>query len=247
MFGAAVTIGWYIPAMRLRELPPTDIRTLPNYTVLESSHYLRIPSSTLKSWIVGRDYDVRGGRKRSRSLIGPAQTKPMLLSFVNLVEAHVLHAIRHKHGVRLGSVRRALDYVEGKLGERHPLITREFKTDGVDLFIEQLGELVNASQDGQVALRQFFDLHLRRVEHDEQGIANRLFPFTRLSHVDQPRFIVINPGVSFGRPVIEASGVSTAAILERHQAGESLEHLARDFRLSLPEIEEAIRCESGRS
>jgi uncharacterized protein (DUF433 family) len=171
----------------------------------------------------------------------------MLLSFVNLVEAHVLHAIRHKHGVRLGSVRRALDYVEGKLGERHPLITREFKTDGVDLFIEQLGELVNASQDGQVALRQFFDLHLRRVEHDEQGIANRLFPFTRLSHVDQPRFIVINPGVSFGRPVIEASGVSTAAILERHQAGESLEHLARDFRLSLPEIEEAIRCESGRS
>lgn len=233
--------------MRLRELPPTDIRALPNYTVLEGSHYLRIPASTLKSWIVGRDYDVHAGRKRSKSLIRPARTRPTLLSFVNLVEAHVLHAIRHKHGVRLGSVRRALDYVEGKLGERHPLITREFKTDGVDLFIEQLGDLVIASQDGQVALRQFFDLHLQRVEHDEQGIANRLFPFTRLSHVDQPKFIVINPGISFGRPVIETGGVSTAAILERHQAGESLEHLAKDFRLSFPEVEEAIRCESGRS
>ena len=235
--------------MKFRELPGTDIRALPNYTLLEASHYLRVASSTLKSWIVGRYYPVRSGPARSRPLIIPAQHQPtLLLSFTNLVEAHVLHAIRHKHGVELGRVRRALDYVERKFGEKHPLITQEFKTDGLDLFIEKLGELIAASQDGQVVLlRDFFAQHLERVEHDEAGIARRLFPFTRPSHTDQPRMIVIDPRISSGRPVIAGSGIPTAAIIERYQAGESSEHLARDYRRSVPEIEEAIRCETGRA
>jgi uncharacterized protein (DUF433 family) len=56
--------------------------------------------------------------------------------------------------------------------------------------------------------------------------------------------IVIDPRVSFGRPVIAGSGVPTSAILERYLAGEGFEHLALDYNRSTLEIEEAIRCES---
>jgi uncharacterized protein (DUF433 family) len=166
------------------------------------------------------------------------------LSFVNLVEVHVLHAIRHEHGVKLSRVRRALKFVETKLGHGHPLATADFQTDGIDLFIEQLGRLVVASGDGQVALREAFEHHLERIDHDEEGIAARLYPFTRLQHVQQPRMIVIDPRISFGRPIITGSGVPTSAILERYLAGEDIAHLAIDYRRSVPEIEEAIRCES---
>src|SRR5439155_13971564 len=233
-------------AMRLREFPATDIRALPNYSILDGSHYLRISPSTLKSWVVGRDYRVQSEEKRSRPLIAPAQDKPtLLLSFVNLVEAHVLDAMRHKHGVPLRRVRSALDYVQRQFGDKHPLITQEFKTDGVHLFIEQLGALIIASKGGQIGLRKVFEQHLERIEHDEKGIALRLFPFTRPSHAEQPKIIVIDPRFSFGRPVIVGSGIPTRAVFERYLAGESSDHLAEDFRRTREEIDEAIRCEAS--
>lgn len=225
-----------------------DERTTPNYTILEASHYLHVSQSTLKSWVLERDYRVHAGQRRSSRLIEPAQSRPtLLLSFLNLVEAHVLHAIRHQHGVKLRKVRSALPWVERKLDLEHPLATQEFKTDGIDLFIEQLGDLVVASQNGQIALREAFENHLQRIEHDAGGLAERLFPFTRPSHADQPRLIVIDPRISFGRPIIGTMGIPTAAIIERHNAGESVNHLAHDYRCSSDEIEEAIRCETSRA
>lgn len=68
--------------------------------------------------------------------------------------------------------------VERKFGVRHPLAREEFKTDGVNLFVERLGKLLNASHDGQVAMREVLDRHLRRVEFDE-GRAVRLYPLFR--------------------------------------------------------------------
>lgn len=224
----------------------SEVRALPNYTILEASHYLRVPPSTLKSWIRGRDYHVQLGLERFQGLIKPAQREPtILLSFVNLVEVHVLHAIRHVHGVKLRKVRSALGYVMRQFDSQHPLATEQFQTDGIDLFIEKLGNLIVASHEGQIALRSEFESHLKRIEHDTEGIAARLFPFTRPSHVDQPKIIVIDPRISFGRPVISGSGVPTSIILERYLAGESMNHLAEDYRRSLPEIEEAVRCETS--
>lgn len=159
----------------------------------------------------------------------------------------MLHAIRHIHDVKLRKVRYALDYVGREFGDRHPLATSQSETDGVDLFIEKLGDLIIASRGGQLALRSAFETHLERIEHDTDGLAARLFPFTRPSHVDRPRMVVIDPCVSFGRPVIAGSGVPTSAILERYLAGESMAHLAKDYRRSFEEIEEAIRCETGRA
>ncbi len=234
--------------VRLRNLNPEDVRALPNYTMLEASHYLRIAPSTLKSWVIGRDYPIQDGRKRFHKLLEPAQSRPvLLLSFINLVEAHVLHAIRHVHDVKLRKVRSALEYVQKDSGQRHPLVTQEFETDGVDLFIQRLGLLVVASDGGQIALREAFQTHLRRISRDEEGLAAMLFPFTRPSHADQPKVVVIDPRISFGRPIVAGSGIPTSVIVERYHAGEDIEHLATDFRLSLPQIQEAIRCETSRA
>jgi uncharacterized protein (DUF433 family) len=220
-----------------RTMTRADVRTTPNYTILEACHYLRIAPSTLKPWVLGRG--------RSHRLIEAAALRPtLLLSFTNLVEIHVLHAIRHKHGVKSGKVRRALDYVRRRMGVPHPLATQDFKTDGIDLFIENaLDELVIASEGGQVALREAFVNHLERVEHDEAGFARRLFPFTRPSHIAQPKMIVIDPRISFGRPVVSGSGIPTSAIVQRYLAGEGYEHLAKDYRLGIDQIQEAVRCE----
>ena len=69
-------------------------------------------------------------------------------------ELHLLSVIRREHQVKMSKVRNAVDYLRERLGvDRHPLIHAQMQTDGVDLFIEHLGALINISQKGQQAMR----------------------------------------------------------------------------------------------
>ena len=81
------------------------------------------------------------------------------------------------------------------------------------------------------------------VERDEAGVVARLYPFTRKRAPDEPKVVVIDPRISFGRPVLVGSGIPTAVIAERYKAGESVDQLADDYGRKRLDIEEAIRCE----
>jgi len=58
-----------------------------------------------------------------------------------------------------------------------------------------------------VAMKEMLEAHLRRVEHDKAGFAVRLYPFTRKRELDEPRIVVIDPFISFGRPVVASASV----------------------------------------
>lgn len=210
-------------------------RDLPSYSVPEAAHYLMLPASTVRYWAAGRDL--------YKPLIAPARESPLLLSFVNLVELHMLGAIRRKHTVSMPNVRSALDYVQGKLGVARPLANRRFQTDGVDLFVDHYGQLINASRRGQGAMKEVLGAALVRIEWDNTGFPIRLFPYTRSSRDDEPNLIVIDPAVSGGRAVIEGTRIAIEVVAERYKAGESIKSLADDYGREITEIEEAIRCE----
>jgi uncharacterized protein (DUF433 family) len=100
-------------------------------------------------------------------------------------------------------------------------------------------------QSGQIALREFLEAYLQRVEHDASGHVVRLYPFTRKRDLDEPKVVVIDPHVSYGRPVLVGTGIPTAIVAERYKAGESIDELAEDYGRARKEIEEAIRCEDS--
>lgn len=162
---------------------------------------------------------------------------------MNLVEAHVLDALRREHEIPLQTVRKAFAYLARRVPSPHPLADQRFETDGVNLFVQYFGALVNISQDGQLAMRELLQAYLRRVERDAHGIVARLYPFTRRGDPNEPRRVVIDPRISFGRPVLAGTGIPTAMIAERYKAGESVDELAKDYGRDRLEIEEAIRCE----
>src|SRR5579864_8011154 len=227
-----------------------DTRLLPAYSMAETSHYFRMPEGTLRSWVVGRWYPVAGQAKRSRPLIHLDDPRRQYLSFINIVEAHVLAAIRRRHGVKLPKVRNALDYVRRQFRVEHPLINQAFQTDGLDLFVERYGELINASREGQRAMKEIIGVYLKRIEWDAKGLPIKLYPFTRDTQAEaaprsDPRVVVMNPKISFGRPVIAGTGIPVSSIYERYRAGDSVADLAQDFRLEISAIEEAIRCEAA--
>lgn len=238
----------------------TDHREEPAYTIPEAAHYLRLPVATLRSWVLGRPYPVKAGKRLSSPVIRlPARPEPLgrglrgaaggghLLSFVNLVEAHVLSAIRREHEIPFEKVRRAVAYLQREMRSNHPLAEQRIETDGVDLFVRRLGSLVNASREGQLAMRELLEAHLKRIERDPSGNAVRLFVFTRNWNGDksfqQPKVVCIDPTISFGRPVLSGTGIPTAVIANRYKAGESMDQLAADYGRERSEIEDAIRCE----
>lgn len=220
-----------------------ELRDIPAYGLSEASHYLGIPKATLRSWVLGRHYPIEAGKQFFKPIIELPDKEKRLLSFVNLVEAHVLEAIRQRHGIKFWRVRGAVEYLEGQLDSRHPLAEQKFVTDGVDLFVEQFGRLVNISREGQLAIKELIQTYLRRIERDSAGFPIRLYPFTRERKPDEPKTIVIDPYISFGRPVLAGTGIATMIIAQRYKAGESIEELAEDYGRPTSDIQEAIRSE----
>lgn len=222
---------------------PGDARLLPAYTIGEAARYLRLPLPTLRAWATGRAYMTGTGRRRSLPALTIAGTKPPMLSFVNLIEAHVLAAITRDYDVPLQRVRRALTFLGREFQSKHPLIDRIFETNRHDLFIREAGKLVNVTREGQAALDQTLDLYLSRIEWDDVGVAARLYPFTGRAEAGMPKAVVIDPRIAFGKPVLAHTSVPTVVVAERFKAGESLAALAEDYGRDATEIQEAIRCE----
>lgn len=210
-----------------------DPREVPNYSIAEVASYLSVPRSTVRAW-------ARGMGEFKPVIRLPEQGAA--LSFINVVEVHVLDALR-RAGPRLPTIRKAVATLERELKTKHPLATELFLTDGVGIFVERLGKLIDISHAGQVAMREVLSDHLKRIDYGKDGLALRLYPFTRRGILDDPRSVVIDPAVSFGRPVLAHTGVPTEEIAERFNAGDTMEDLARDFRVTRQQIEEAIRCE----
>ena len=110
--------------------------TTPTYTIGRAAHYSGLPPATLRSWVMGRPYAAGGGERKSEPLIVPEDRETPLLSFTNIVEAHVLASVRKIHRVKMWRVRAALDYVQNRMGLERPLVAAAFKTNGVDLFVD---------------------------------------------------------------------------------------------------------------
>ncbi len=86
-------------------------------------------------------------------------------------------------------------------------------------------------------------VHLQRIEQDASGLFN-FFPFVEKRSPAEPKIVVINPAVAFGRPVIAGTEISTAVIAARLHARESISDLAKEYGRTENEMEEAVRWES---
>lgn len=185
------------------------------------------------------------GTRRFRPLIAPANRIRGLLSFNNLVEAHVLRALRTKHGTSIKAIRSALAYAENDLGIERLLLSRALSTDAQDLFLDYYGALINLSRSGQLAMKSVLSAHLKRVDWGDSSLPIRLFPFVASDSADAPRRIAIDPALGFGRPIIYRLAISTQVIVDRIDVGETAQSIAADYGLKIEEVEEAVVYEQA--
>ena len=120
----------------------------------------------------------------------------------------------------------------------HPLISRDFFTNGEDLFIKTVGENENLSRPGQLNLKKIMDEFLAHIGRDKNKIVDRVFPIIKGLPHDEA--IGIIHGIASGQPVLTDSKIPVWVIHSRYFSGEKKTSIARDFGLSPDKIQRAI-------
>lgn len=239
-----------------------DPREFPLYGLTDAARYLKVNIKTLRSWVYGRNYTLRDGTTKwwPPVIQLPDANKPQL-SFYNLVEVHVLLGIRRIHNIQFYKVRNTLDFLERLLpNQKHPLATEEFWTDKFDLFIKTAGSLICTTQHGQQVIEEAVRQYLHRIDRDVNLAPFRLYPFSseimfelgnsrrRPSELgNQPKNIVIDPLIAFGRPTLAGTGVATNVIAGRFRAGETIRDIAKDYEIEESKVKQALDYEEVRA
>ena len=215
-----------------------DVREAPLYSLAEVAYFLNIPKPTLHRWC-------RPGYNKKREfvepLVTPADKESAFFSFYNLAEVHVLSVITRIHRVKMPRVRSAVKELQvlAMSNPKHPLLSKEFYTDGRDLFVKTIEgrqkQTINLSQFGQLGLREILDSYIERIERDAAFNPIKLYPAYQTGKV-----VSIIPTVSSGRPIIDLLGIPVASVWNRHRAGDSIEGIADDYDIPESEIEGAI-------
>jgi uncharacterized protein (DUF433 family) len=211
-----------------------DVRDFPRYSIPEAAFYLHIPANTLRAWTLGQNYITSAGRHRVFApIIELAGKKDKLLSFYNLVEAHILRFTTEERGVPFQSVRKAIAYVHENIPGKHPLLTHDFETSGKELFVRYLGETINATAHGQQAMREILEKYLALIPRDGLGLPIRVFPI-------HSKRLAIDPFFSSGKPIVKNKGIMASVLWGRSKSGETVAEIARDYGLTDIEVKEAI-------
>ncbi len=154
--------------------------------------------------------------------------------------------MRRVHGLSLQAIRKALQELAHVRKNAHPLLDESFETDGVDLCIRDQDAVINLSKRSQREFREFVSLYLHRIHRNEKGQVAELYPFVVANKANEPKHISINPAVSFGKPVLAGTGISTSVIVGRFKARDSVAELAREYQVAPAVLEDAIRWEMNK-
>ncbi|MGH2408779.1 MAG: DUF433 domain-containing protein [Chloroflexota bacterium] len=204
--------------------------TLPAYTYVDAARYAGIPTKTVSNWF-------RGAYSLGHTMHPVFGEVPRDgLSYLQLVEVAFVAEMRRVRRLKLSALRTAYDHVRTELGVEYPFARERFLTDGTDLFIAALDDpevVVSASVPGQRAWRAAIEACAHSFDYINH-LALRWHPMGRDFR------IIIDPRISFGRPTIEDTGIPTEAIADRWAAGEEVESLVDDFRLSREQVKDAL-------
>lgn len=95
-------------------------------TPTETSSYLEIPCTTLKSWL-----DDKAAGAPLVHVVEPTRPRQPSVPFIAVAEAHALRSLRTL-GLRMSEIREAAAAVRGAFDTPYGLVSKRIATDGVD-------------------------------------------------------------------------------------------------------------------
>lgn len=224
-----------MPEVATYHLAKDDPRAAwPIFNVFEASRYLRVPNSTLRSWIAPSHGD---------PLVSSTAGKPHMprLTFLGFAEAFVIAAVRNA-GVSPRRIREGIEVVRAEIGVDYALATHRLYHDKTELLIAPEGgtdeknpDDLEVARNRQIQMTAMVKSDLRHITYGTDGVA---------ASIELPAFkvatVIVDPHEAFGSPIVSRTGTRVRDILSLHHAGEDVRDIAYDFDLTVDEVRDVI-------
>lgn len=206
------------------------------YTIPEAARLLKTPGRTLYNWV--RGYHARGRERTVAPMFTadhPELVAEHILTFVDLVEMHVVRSLR-VHGVSLRTIRAAASILSQRFDTRHPFAVQGLRTDGKNVFLKGEGGTEELGPY-QFVFEAVIEPFLKQLEYHD-GVASLLWP------IGKGR-VALDPQRNFGKPIVHRGAVPTYPLYQMRKAGESPERIARWFGANVEAVNCAVEYEYG--
>ncbi|RKP45549.1 DUF433 domain-containing protein [Trinickia fusca] len=209
------------------------------YTLQEAEKLTGAKAREVSRWLFG--YSFKDGHSLPLWTTQLAELDEKVIGFRDLLELRVVKAFR-SHNVPLRVIRVAIENAKAMFGTDYPLTANRFLTDGKTVFYEALmghGEI----ELTDLLRRQLVFEHIVRpelyagIEFAADGHAKRWFPL-RHNHA-----VVLDPEISFGKPVLAEYGVRTDLVVETYEVEKSRKMAASLYGIPISAVDAAIRYE----
>jgi len=207
-----------------------DIHTTPLLTAREAARCLKMPESTLDTWLAG------GSGRALVHAVDPERRGWPRVPFVGLIEAYVLRVLRELN-FTMPDIRRAADLVRRHFDDPYALASQRIATDGVGLFVRVADESVVHARDRQVAIPEVISDYLTYSTWDTDGKPAQL----RLPQYPSEAEVIVDPRFGWGAPVLAKSKVPVEAMVSLWRTGESISAVAEEYELPVDVVENVLR------
>ncbi|CAN5386629.1 hypothetical protein BH23ACT9_BH23ACT9_05430 [soil metagenome] len=214
------------------------------YSVPESAGYMGVPYGAMHKWVAGYAFDVRNSPVSGDPILHATRApKGYRLTFASLVEAQVIAGLRRgTRGARsLQSLRRIVRQLRREIGDEWALASERLYVSGADVLWdiaertsdEDAAQLV-VIDSGQRVFHEALSQYLERIEYVDEYAGRIFLPIT------EDPVIVVDPTVNYGRPTFQSSGAPARPVLMRLAGGESIEAVANDYGIPIPELRQVM-------
>ncbi|WP_321879707.1 DUF433 domain-containing protein [Paraburkholderia bannensis] len=216
-----------------------DLTGIGLYTLQEAERLTGADAREVSRWLFG--YTSKDGVRPPLWTTQLAALDQKVIGFRDLLELRIVKAFRN-HDVSLRVIRAAIENAKAIFGSDYPFTANRFLTDGESIFYEALRD------HGEVELtdlvkRQLVFEHIVRpelyagIEFTAEGQAKRWFP------LKQSNAVVLDPEISFGKPILAEYGIRTDLVVETYKVEKSKKMTASLYSIPLSAVDAAIRYE----
>jgi uncharacterized protein (DUF433 family) len=209
------------------------------YTLKEAEQLTGASAREASRWLFGYRYPNGESAPLWKTQLLGFDGHEKAIGFRDLLELRIVKQFLDHH-VSLRVIRAAIENARTLFHTDYPFTAHRFLTDGKNIFYEAMS---GESGLTDLAKRQLVFEHIIRpelyagIEFDGNGEASRWFP------VKRSKSIVLDPEMSFGKPILTQYGIRTNIIAQSYVVEQDKKMVAALFDIPVSAVDAALRYE----